>query len=333
MKIFITGATGLIGAHTTLELLNAGHDVRLLVRNPQAAKDYFLQHGHSVDDLVVSDMLDKNAVKENMQGCDAVVHIAAIVDLDARNASTTKSTNLKSIDTVIVSACELGIKKILYISSMSVFYDFSLEGINEDTPLADVKDAYSLSKKLCEVRIRELQEQGMPITTTYPCMVFGPDDPKLAESNSAIIKFITSIMPITSSGAQFVDARDIAIAHRLLLEANTSSNPCNERYIIGGHFISWAALAELLEVAAGKKLLKMRIPGTVLRILGIALDLCRKFFPIAYPISAEAMNIVTQLPPASSKKLLDKTAMQFRPAKDTINDTVKWMQKSKKIAR
>ena len=330
MKIFITGATGLIGAHTALELLNAGHEVRLLVRNAQAAKDYFLQHGHTVNDLVVSDMLDKDAVKESMKGCDAVVHIAAIVDLDARNAKKTKSTNLKSIDSVVVSACELGIKKILYISSMSVFYNFTLDGINEETPLADVKDAYSLSKKLCEVRIRELQEQGMPITTTYPSMVLGPDDPKLAESNSALIKFMTSIMPVTSSGAQFIDTRDIAIAHRLLLEADTSSNPCNERYIMGGNFISWAEFAQLLESAAGKKLLKLPLPGSVLRFLGVAFDVCRKAFPIAYPISAEAMKIVTQLPPASSEKLLAKTGMQFRPSKDTINETVTWMRDNNK---
>lgn len=331
MKIFITGATGLIGAHTTLELLNAGHDVRLLVRNPTAAIDYFAQHGHQVDDLVVSDMLNKGAVKEGMQGCEAVVHIAAIVDLDVTRAQKTQSTNLKSIETVVVSACELGIEKILYISSMSVFYDFSLSHISEETPLTDVKDAYSLSKKLCEDRIRALQEQGQPITTTYPCMVFGPNDPKLAESNSAIIKFITSIMPITSSGIQFVDARDIAIAHRLLLEADNAEAHHEERYIVGGHFISWAAFAHLLETAVGKKLRKIPLPGVVLRYLGIAFDACRKLTPIAYPISAEAMNIVTQLPLASSEKLLTKTAMQFRPAQDTVNDTVSWMQNNHKL--
>lgn len=331
MKIYITGATGLTGAHTTLELLRAGYEVRLLVRNADAARSYFSKHGYEVDDLVVCDMLDKDAVKKSMQGCDAVVHIAAIVDLDARNAERTKSTNLQSIESVVVSACELGIKKVLYISSMSVFYDFSLDNINEQTPLSHSKEAYSLSKKLCEIRIRELQEQGMPITTTYPSMILAPDDPKLAESNSAIIKFMTSLVPVTSSGVQFIDARDIAIAHRLLLEADVSDNPCDERYIIGGSYISWADFAKLLDAAAGKKLLKMPIPGGVFRALGAAFDFCRKFFPIAYPISVEAMDIVTQLPNASSQKLIDKTGIQFRPAKDTLNDTVQWLKDSGKV--
>ncbi|NRB36910.1 MAG: NAD(P)H-binding protein [Pseudomonadales bacterium] len=111
MKIFITGATGLIGAHTTLELLA----VRLLVRNPKAVEGYFSALGYNVDDLVVSDMQDKEAVNQSMIGCDAVVYIAAIVDSDARNAKVTESTHLKSIDSVVLSACELGIKKVLYI--------------------------------------------------------------------------------------------------------------------------------------------------------------------------------------------------------------------------
>ena len=44
MKVFVTGATGLIGANSALELLQAGHELRLLVRNEQAARNYFKQH-------------------------------------------------------------------------------------------------------------------------------------------------------------------------------------------------------------------------------------------------------------------------------------------------
>ncbi|NRB36909.1 MAG: hypothetical protein HRU20_00410 [Pseudomonadales bacterium] len=146
------------------------------------------------------------------------------------------------------------------------------------------------------MRIRDLLRQGKPILTTYPCMVLAPYEPKLAESNSAIIKFITSIMPITSSGVQFVDARDVVIAHRLLLEADIADDKTCERYIIGGHFYNWAEIADLVGLVAVKTLLKILILGNVCRALGVAFDLCRKLFPIKHPISAEAMNIVSYLP-------------------------------------
>lgn len=331
MKIFVTGATGLIGAHTTLALLRGGHHVRLLVRNQQAAYDYFLQQGYALDDFVEANMLDKDTVKQAMQGCDAVIHMAAIVDLNAKNAKTTQATNLQSIDAVIGSACECGIKKILYVSSMSVFYDFEHTVLNELTPLADVKDAYSLSKKLCEMRIRELQQQGHPIITTYPSAVFGPNDPKLAESNNAIIRMVNTVMPITSSGMQFVDARDVAIAHRLLLEGEIAEDKTQERYIIGGHFTRWVQFADLLESGAGKKLRRIPIPGGFFRFLGWVYDTLRKAMTIEFPISKEGMTIVTRLPPCESNKLIAKTGMHFRPAQETLTETINWMRETKKI--
>ena len=53
MKIFVTGATGLIGANSALELLAAGHDVRLLVRNKEMAQSFFKDQGYDLDDYEV----------------------------------------------------------------------------------------------------------------------------------------------------------------------------------------------------------------------------------------------------------------------------------------
>ncbi|NRA43247.1 MAG: SDR family NAD(P)-dependent oxidoreductase [Pseudomonadales bacterium] len=331
MKIFITGATGLIGANSALELLQAGHQVRLLVRNKTAAEQYFAQHGYQLDDFVVADMLDKAAVKQGMQGCDAVLHCAAIVDLDPRHAEKTIQTNLQSIEAVIGSACELGIKKILYVSSMSIFYDFKQSLLTEATPLVEVQDAYSRSKKLSEEKVRALQAEGQPIIITYPSMVLGPNDPKLAESNSSIIRFVTQVMPITSSGTQPIDARDVALAHRLLLESTLNANSCEERYILGGIYNSWPDFADAIETAAGQKLRRMAISGKLFRALGHIFDALRKLIPISFPISKEAMRIVTQLPPASSDKLINKTGISFRPTQQTIHDTVTWMRETGRL--
>ena len=331
MKVFVTGATGLIGAHTALELLNAGHEVRLLVRNKQMAVDYFAEHGLDLTDIVVGDMLDKGTVKKGMQGCDAIAHIAGVVDLSAKNAETTKSTNLKGIDSVIGSACELGIEKILYVSSMSIFFDPGQKILNEESPLADVKEGYALSKKMCELRIRELQEQGKPIISTYPSGVFGPHDPKMAESNSAIVTFVNTIMPLTSSGMQFVDARDVALAHRLLLESDLSDDKTLERYVVGGYFKPWKLFADRIEEAAGTKLKRVVVPGQVFRALGWCYDALRHVMVIDFPISRESMTIVTQLPPAESHKLIEKTGMTFRPPLETLSETIQWMRDTNKI--
>src|ERR1700754_4355128 len=94
MKVFRTGATGFVGAHTALALLAAGHELRLLVRNERAACEWFSARGHHIDDFVTADIHDQTALRHAMAGCDAVFHAAAAVSLDPRKAQEMYSTNV-----------------------------------------------------------------------------------------------------------------------------------------------------------------------------------------------------------------------------------------------
>src|SRR3954463_6354694 len=109
MKVFCTGATGFVGAHTALGLLVAGHQLRLLVRNEQAARDWFRAHGRRIDDLVTVDIRDQAALEHAMAGCDAVFHAAAAVSLDRRRARETYDTNISATRAVCGAAHTLGI--------------------------------------------------------------------------------------------------------------------------------------------------------------------------------------------------------------------------------
>lgn len=333
MKVFLTGATGLVGAHTALELLRHGHQLRLLVRDEQAARRYFLAHGYEVDDFVVSDMLDSVAVRRGMAGCDAVVHAAAVVDLDTRKADITRSTNVQGLENVVAAACAMGIGKIIYVSSISAIFHPDLPLLDESVAVAEARDAYSRSKQLCEMKVREWQLQGRPVIITYPSGVFGPDDPKSAQSTEGLLTMLNDVMPITSSGIQFVDARDVAIAHRLLLEAELANDKTAERYLVAGHFMRWRDFADLLDRYLPYKLRRLRVPGVLLRLAGTLMDYLRYIVPIQFPLSHESAMIVSRFPPADSSRLLQKTGMQFRPAQETLHDTVSWLQKNGKIKR
>ena len=147
MKIFLTGATGFVGAHTARELLAAGHELRLLARNPDAARAYFARHDAPVSDWVVADMRDADAVRDAMQGCDGVLHAAAAVSLDPRKAQQTYDNNVGGMEAVVGAACALGIRRIVYVSSLSVLFSPGLAAIDEDTPLGTPHDAYARSKR------------------------------------------------------------------------------------------------------------------------------------------------------------------------------------------
>lgn len=331
MNVFLTGATGLVGAHTALELLKNGHHVRMLVRNRGVAERWFAKYGLTDLDFIEGDMLDSAVVERGMQGCDTVVHAAAVIDLDARNKDATQSKNVQGVDNVIGQACRAGISKILYISSISAVFNAKLTELDENQPVSVNRDPYSRSKALCEQKVRDLQAQGYPIIITYPSGIFGPDDPKMSQSNEGLMLLFRDFIPHTSSGMQFIDVRDLAKANRLLLEVSLSEDKTQERYMFGGHFLTWREFSRSLQNLNIKKIRTIIVPGVVFRVLGFALDGLRKFVPINYPITYESALIVTQMPPCNSQKLLAKTGMQFTPAEQTLKDTIEWLYQEKHL--
>ena len=324
MKVFVTGATGFVGAHTARALIEAGHEVRLLVRSGAAVRAYFARAGHRVDDLVIGDMRDQPVVEAGMKGCDAVFHAAALVSVDPKRAAEIYRNNVAGIESVLGTACRLGLGRIVYVSSLSVLFQPGVTRIDEATPLGNPVQAYARSKRDCDAHVRRMQAQGMPIQMTYPAGIFGPDDPKLSEANHGVASFVR-VVPRTSSGLQGIDVRDLALAHVHLLEHPAANDFEASRYIVGGNFYPWTEFHRLMESLTGRRVSAPRVPGAMLRGIGSTVDLLRKVVPFDTQISREAMGYVTEWAVASSDRILNHTGMRFRSGEETFGDTIRWL--------
>ena len=201
MKVFFTGATGFVGAHSALALLAAGHELELLVRNELAARDWFEARGRHIGRCVTVDIRDQAALRQAMADCDAVFHAAAAVSLDPRRAREMYDTNVGGTNAVLGAACEVGIRNLLYVSSVMVFFHPGAPRVDESTPLADVCEPYSRSKRESEVVARAFQRSGVPLQITYPAGVVGPDDPNLSAANPRLAALrLGSSGPTTPAG-------------------------------------------------------------------------------------------------------------------------------------
>jgi nucleoside-diphosphate-sugar epimerase len=325
MKIFATGATGFVGAHTGLALLEAGHELRLAVRDEAAARRWFESRGRRIEGFVAVDIRDQPALQQAMAGCDAVFHAAATVSLDPRKARETYDNNVGATTAVLGAAEALGIGNLLYVSSVAALFHPGAARVDESTPLADVSEAYSRSKRDSEEYVRELQQQNVPVQITYPVAVVGPDDPKLSAANRALASFVGQMLPRSTTGFQCVDVRDLAQAHRWLLEHPPTRDVADARYIVGGHFYPWDELRQLLEALLGRRIFSPRVSPRLMRAVGRAADCAKKLVPFETQISAESMAINTLWPPADSSRFVAKSGLRFRTGDETFGDAIRWM--------
>lgn len=333
MRVFCTGATGFVGAHTALAMLAAGHEVRLLVRNEAAARAWFEARGCRVERFVTVDIRDESALEHAMAGCDAVFHAAASVSLDPNKAQETYDNNVGATKSVLGAARGHGIGNLLYVSSVMVFFHPGLPNVDESTPLADVSEPYSRSKRDSEEYVRELQQQGVPVQITYPVAVIGPDDPKLSAANRAVASFVGQMLPRSTTGFQCVDVRDLARAHLWLMEHPPTSNFDQARYIMGGHFYRWDELRQRLEALLGRRIFSPRVSPRLMRAMGATADRLKRLVPFETQISAESMAINTQWPRADSRRFLAASGLGFRSGDETFGDTIRWMAEVGHIPR
>lgn len=173
--------------------------------------------------------------------------------------------------------------------------------------------------------MRQLQAQGQSIQMSYASGVIGPDDPRLSEANEGLTKFLTDMVPRTSTGFQCVDVRDLALAHRWMIEHPLSSDFEQGRYIVGGHYYPWASLRDELEHVTGQRIRSPRVPASLLRGTGAMANALQKIRPYRTQISSESMAYVTQWSPADSSHYLQRSGLSFRPGADTFADTMRWM--------
>ena len=324
MRVMVTGGTGFSGSHTVRRFLERGHSVRLLVRDLDKVRRVFdpLEIGFPREDVIVGDIADEAAIKQAMQGCDAVFHAAALVDMRRSMAQKVLETNRRGVELVVGGAYRHGLPSIVYVSSMSVFFEPGCGPLHLDMPIAAGSSAYAQSKAEAEHEIRRLQQAGAPIRASYPTGIVGPDDPGLSDANHALYTFFKEMGVNTSSGFQIVDVRDLATIHAELLERPEGAY----RAVAAGPMLNWPDTYRLLDEITATRLWRIPIPGPLFRGLGSLGDFIKKHvYDFSFPLTRDAMDFATQWPGADGSRTTLELGVEYRSARETYSDTVRWL--------
>ncbi|MCB1701485.1 MAG: SDR family NAD(P)-dependent oxidoreductase [Pseudomonadales bacterium] len=319
MRVMVTGATGFVGYHTALALLAAGHEVSLLVRSEQKMQRLF--GPDRIRDFTCGDITDASKVRRAVAGCDAVVHSAAMVSTHAADAAAVYRTNLDGTSTVIRTSLDQGVGAVIHVSSVTALYDPEATVLDENSPPGAGATGYGRSKVACERLVRQLQEQGAPLSITYPATVIGPDDPGLTEAHVGLRTYLQRFVPVMPSGTQYVDVRDIADVHLRLLEQHLPPG----RFILGGHYIPWTELGALLFGVTGRKPREIPLNPGLLRLAARLCDSVGSRLGLDLPLTVEGISYATHWVAMDSRGVEEGLEFAFRPVEDSFRDAIGWL--------
>lgn len=180
MKILITGADGFIGSHLTEVLVREGYDIRAFVLYNSFNSWGWLDHC-STDvkgqfETFSGDIRDPHGVKAAMQGCDMVLHLAALIAIpySYHSPDTYVDTNVKGTLNVVQAARELGVSKVIHTSTSEVYGTAQFIPITEDHPLQG-QSPYSASKiGADQIALSFYMSFGTPVAVLRPFNTYGP---------------------------------------------------------------------------------------------------------------------------------------------------------------
>ena len=321
MKVALTGGSGFLGSHVAEALRLAGHDVVLLVRNADKAERVLTRRGVWPAETIVGDIADADAVRRLLGGCDAAIHAAAAFYGDEQ----VLRANVDGVRNMLGIAAELRLDPVVYISTIAVMFPPPGNVITVNDPIVHPRTTYGQSKAEGERFARAMQAQGAPVVTVYPGAIQGPDDPGPTEGSKGVRDRLRFGWPRTSGGLPLVDVRDVAA----IVVAACEPGRGPRRYMAGGNFLPWMVEADLCEEITGCRVRRLPAPPAVLRAIGRGVDFVKWLVPaFDYPLTREAAEFVTQIVPCDSTATVSELGVEFRPARDTLRDTIRWLYDS-----
>jgi NAD dependent epimerase/dehydratase len=179
-KILITGADGFIGSHLTEMLVRAGHDVRAFVLyNSFNSWGWLDRCGTDVRgnfDVFAGDIRDPHGVRAAMEGCDTVLHLAALIAIpySYHSPDTYVETNIKGTLNIVQAARELCVARVIHTSTSEVYGTARFVPITEDHPLQG-RSPYSASKiGADQLAMSFYSSFDTPVVIVRPFNTYGP---------------------------------------------------------------------------------------------------------------------------------------------------------------
>lgn len=261
MKVLVTGGAGFIGSHLVRALLDRGDDVTI-IDDLSTGLERRLRPFDGQVRFVRGDIRDPDAIGRAAEGCEAILHEAAVpsVSRSVRDPITSNSVNVEGTIQVVLAAGRAGCRRLVFAGSSAV-YGASPELPRRETQLPDPRSPYAVSKLAGEGYIHSIGAlSGIETVVLRYFNVFGPDQDPSSEYAAVVPRFLTAALrgdPVTVHGdgtqsRDFTYVENVVAANILAIDREgvgglTANVGCGTRYTL-------LDLVATIEAAAGQRL-------------------------------------------------------------------------------
>jgi hydroxymethylglutaryl-CoA reductase len=264
-KVFVTGATGHLGANLVRRLVADGKDVRVLLLKGESTE--------AVDGLPVEkvhgDLRDIESLERAMQGCKQAYHVAAMISTVVATPELERrifEVNVIGTQNVLRVALHLGYERVVVTGSYSaVGYDLDDPASPGDETMPqypfDEILPYARTKQAVELECMKAVAEGLDVVICTSCAILGPHDYAPSRMGRTLIDHAHGrLRAYLPGGFEFVAANDIVDGHVRAMERGR----IGQKYVVASGFCTLDDVMDIFEEVTGRPRPRLKLPVGVM---------------------------------------------------------------------
>lgn len=314
--IGVTGANGLLGSFIVRKLIE---DNETFIAFKRKDSDISL-----LEDVQAKvqwrdlDLLDPVTMDDSLQGITSIIHAAAMVSFNPRQASMIGRVNTEGTRNLVDVCLANQIRRFVYISSVGALGRIRGQTVIDESNkwIENAQhSAYATSKYLAELEVFRGQEEGLHTAILNPSLILAPADWK--KSSAKLFKYVWDERLFYIDGSlNYVDVRDVAAAACMLLKSGME----NDRFIISAGVISFKDFFDAVARRFGKKPPMIKLSRNLLKIAAGLEAIRAKLYRSEPLISRDTARLAGTFFHYENHKIKKVFPFEFQP----LDGTLEW---------
>jgi dihydroflavonol-4-reductase len=323
-RVFITGATGVVGGALLGHLQQRGDEVVALARSDAAARAL------GGVEVARGDALDEEALAAGMRGCDLLYHVAGVNTLCPEDPVELFHVNVRGAEVAVRAAARAGVQRVVLTSSAAALGEAHGTVGREDSPhrgfyLSD----YERSKREGEdAALAAGRAAGVAVVAVNPSSVQGPG--RAGGTGRILIAYLNGrLRAFVDTTLSLVDIDDCSAGHVLAAERGRPG----ERYVLNGATITSLEALDIVSELAGVRHDVRLLPAPVAKAAAAAVELGFRAARRHPPVCRAMVRTMLHGHRYDGSRATRELGLEYTPIRETLRRTIEWARAEGLVAR